>query len=128
LAGGGASERDAVTSRRARDARSPGRCGAEEGDIRILKGDRKKLMSTLAEQAFNEVCAREYAEAADGRMSLLLASVSEDEAEKAESIIDSFESGEGPVEETVTLKEETAARRSNGRRRRPSEGAGSAIV
>jgi stress response protein YsnF len=122
--------------------------GFENGDIRILKGDKKKLMSTLAEQGFDEDDVREYADAADEGKTLLLASVSEDEAEKAESIMDSFESGddkeegsekssggsvpiveeelsvaksksanggarvtssvtETPVEETVTLKEET---------------------
>ena len=118
--------------------------GFENGDIQILKGDKKKLMSTLAEQGFDEDDAREYADAADGGKTLLLASVSEDQAEKAESIMDSFESGEGseessagsvpiveeelsvsksksanggarvtssvietPVEETVSLKEET---------------------
>jgi stress response protein YsnF len=118
--------------------------GFENGDIRILKGDKKKLMSTLAEQGFDEDDAREYADAADEGKTLLLANVSEDQAEKAESIMDSFESGEGseessagsvpiveeelsvsksksanggvrvtssttetPVEETVTLREET---------------------
>jgi hypothetical protein len=125
--------------------------GFEEGDIRILKGDKKKLMSTLAEQGFNEDDAREYADAADGGKTLLLASVSEDEAEKAESIMDRFESGEAsgesragsvpiveeelsvaksksanggvrvtssisetPVEETVTLKEETVKAKRKG--------------
>jgi stress response protein YsnF len=72
--------------------------GFEEGDIRILKGDKKKLLSTLAEQGFNEDDARAYADAADGGKTLLLASVSEDEAEKAESIMDRFESGEGSGE------------------------------
>jgi stress response protein YsnF len=122
--------------------------GFDNGDIRILKGDKNKLMSTLAEQGFDEDDAREYADAADEGKTLLLASVSEDEADKAESIMDSFESGddeeegsekssagsvpvveeelsvakskaanggvrvtssttETPVEETVTLKEET---------------------
>jgi stress response protein YsnF len=122
--------------------------GFDNGDIRILKGDKKKLMSTLAEQGFGEDDARQYADAADEGKTLLLASVSEDEAERAGSIMDSFESGDGeeegseksnagsvpvveeelsvskskaanggarvtssttetPVEETVTLKEET---------------------
>jgi stress response protein YsnF len=118
--------------------------GFENGDIKILKGDKKKLMSTLAEQGFDEEDARAYADAADEGKTLLLASVSEDQAEQAESIMDRFESGEQseeskagsvpiveeelsvaksksanggarvtssttetPVEETVTLKEET---------------------
>jgi stress response protein YsnF len=122
--------------------------GFENGDIQILKGDKKKLLSTLAEQGFDEDDAREYADAADKGKTLLLASVSEDEAEKAESIMDSFESGEEseessagsvpiveeelsvsksksanggarvtssvtetPVEETVSLKEETVKAR-----------------
>jgi stress response protein YsnF len=125
--------------------------GFENGDIQILKGDKKKLLSTLAEQGFDEDDAREYADAADKGKTLLLASVSEDEAEKAESIMDSFESGEEseessagsvpiveeelsvsksksanggarvtssvtetPVEETVTLKEETVKARRKG--------------
>jgi hypothetical protein len=125
--------------------------GFENGDIQILKGDKKKLLSTLAEQGFDEDDAREYADAADKGKTLLLASVSEDEAEKAESIMDSFESGEGseessagsvpiveeelsvsksksanggarvtssvtetPVEETVTLKEETVKAKRKG--------------
>jgi stress response protein YsnF len=125
--------------------------GFGNGDIRILKGDKKKLMSTLAEQGFDEDDAREYADAADEGKTLLLANVSEDQAEKAESIMDSFESGEGseessagsvpiveeelsvsksksanggarvtssvtetPVEETVTLKEETVKARRKG--------------
>jgi hypothetical protein len=125
--------------------------GFGNGDIRILKGDKKKLMSTLAEQGFDEDDAREYADAADEGKTLLLANVSEDQAEKAESIMDSFESGEGseessagsvpiveeelsvsksksanggarvtssvtetPVEETVTLKEETVKAKRKG--------------
>jgi stress response protein YsnF len=125
--------------------------GFENGDIQILKGDKKKLLSTLAEQGFDEDDAREYADAADKGKTLLLASVSEDEAEKAESIMDSFESGEEseessagsvpiveeelsvsksksanggarvtssvtetPVEETVTLKEETVKAKRKG--------------
>jgi hypothetical protein len=125
--------------------------GFEEGDIRILKGDKKKLMSTLAQQGFNEDDARAYADAADRGKTLLLASVSEDEAEKAEGIMDRFESGEAsgesrggsvpiveeelsvaksksanggvratsstsetPVEETVTLKEETVKAKRKG--------------
>jgi stress response protein YsnF len=129
--------------------------GFENGDIRILKGDKKKLMSTLTEQGFDEDDASEYADAADEGKTLLLASVSEDEAEKAESIMDSFESGadeeegsekssassvpiveeelsvaksksanggarvtssvtETPVEQTVTLKEETVKAKRKG--------------
>jgi stress response protein YsnF len=125
--------------------------GFENSDIQILKGDKKKLISTLAEQGFGEEDASAYADAADQGKTLLLASVSEDEADKAESIMDSFESGEGseagsagsvpiveeelsvgksksanggarvtssttetPVEETVTLKEETVKARRKG--------------
>jgi stress response protein YsnF len=118
--------------------------GFKNGDIQILNSDKKKLLSTLAEQGFDEADAREFADAADKGKILLLANVSEDQAEKAGSIMDSFESGEGseeisagsvpiveeelsvgkskstnggarvtsrttetPVEETLTLKEET---------------------
>jgi stress response protein YsnF len=122
--------------------------GFENSDIQILKGDKKKLMSTLAERGFGEDDARAYADAADEGKTLLIANVSEDEADKAESIMDSFETGQGsgesragsvpiveeelsvgksksanggarvtssttetPIEETVTLKEETVKAR-----------------
>jgi stress response protein YsnF len=118
--------------------------GFDKSGIQILEGDKKKLMSSLAEQGFGEEDVRAYAEAADDGKTLLLARVSEDEADKAESIMDRYESLEAsggsnagsvpiveeelsvgksksaqggarvtsrttetPVEEIVTLKEET---------------------
>lgn len=68
--------------------------GFENGDIQILKGDRKKLMATLAEHGFDEEDARAYVDAAGDGKVLLVASVSEDQAENAERIMGSFEAGE----------------------------------
>lgn len=128
--------------------------GIDDAGVQILIGDTKELMSALAESGFDEEDARAYADAADNGKTLLLAKVSEDQAEKAESIMDSFESGdlaegsgessagavpiveeelsvgkskaanggvrvtssttETPVEETVTLTEETVKARRKG--------------
>ena len=131
--------------------------GFASGDTQILKGDKKTLMSTLSDNGFDESDARQYLDAADGGKTLLLATVSEDQAEKAEGIMERYESSEEakgssktsassvpiveeelsvgkskaatggvrvtsstietPVEETVTLTEETvkAARKATDR-------------
>jgi stress response protein YsnF len=128
--------------------------GFENGDIQILKGDKEKLLSTLVEQGFDEDDAHTFADAAEEGKILLLASVSEKQIDKAESIMNRFESGteaegsgkgsagsvpiveeelsvgkskaanggvrvtsstsEKPVEETVTLKEETVKAKRKG--------------
>ena len=126
--------------------------GFEDRQVQILSGDAKTLVSELTEHGFEEGDARAYAEAAEAGRTLVLASVAEEKADRALSIMDRIEaeggetSGDGsrgssagsvpvveeelsvgkartttggvrvtssvserPVEETVTLTEETVA-------------------
>jgi uncharacterized protein (TIGR02271 family) len=65
--------------------------GFRQGDIKILEGDTDTLVSQLVDRGFDEDEARGLADAAEQGKTLLAALVSEDKADQAASIMDSFE-------------------------------------
>ena len=68
--------------------------GFRDGDIKILKGDAKKLISQLAEHGFGKEDARRLADAAAEGKTLVAASVSEEEADDAAAILDRYEASQ----------------------------------
>ena len=68
--------------------------GFREGDIKILQGGADTLVSELVKRGFDEEEARGLADAAEQGKTLLAALVSEDKADQAASIMDSFEAAQ----------------------------------
>ncbi|MRX52224.1 DUF2382 domain-containing protein [Paracoccus sp. S-4012] len=62
--------------------------GLNDEQVRILGGDRKALLSELSEHGFKDSDARAYAEAVDQGQTLVIASISEEQADWALSIMD----------------------------------------
>jgi stress response protein YsnF len=74
--------------------------GFREGDIKILQGGTESLVSELVKRGFDEDEARGLADAAEQGKTLLAALVSEDKADQAASIMDSFEAVQGAGKDT----------------------------
>ena len=68
--------------------------GFGEGDLKILQGDTKALVSELVKLGFDEDEAKGLADAAEQGKTLLAALVSEDQADQATSIMDRFEAAQ----------------------------------
>lgn len=96
--------------------------GFEDRQVRILRGDAKKLASELSEYGFDEGDAQAYAKAADGGKTVIVADVSDDKAEQAQSIMERVLSDKGGSADngadTVSIVEEalsvTKAKTTNG--------------
>lgn len=73
--------------------------GFPESAIEILKDQPDRLVSELVKRGFKEDAAREFADAAKQGRTLLAASVSEDRADRAASIMERFESYMGREEQ-----------------------------
>lgn len=67
--------------------------GFEEGAARILEAEGTTLADELAERGFEEADARAYARAAEEGRTLVLASVPEEEADQAVSVLDRVATG-----------------------------------
>lgn len=68
--------------------------GFRESDIKILQGGTDALVAELVKRGFDEDEARGLADAAEQGKTLLAALVSEDKADQAASIMDSFETAQ----------------------------------
>ena len=73
--------------------------GFPEGDLKILQGGTAALVSELVKRGFDEDEARGLADAAEQGKTLLAALVSEDKADEAVAIMDSFEGAQDKGEE-----------------------------
>ena len=76
--------------------------GFREGDIKILQGGTDTLVSELVKRGFDEDEARGLADAAEQGKTLLAALVSEDKADHAASIMDSFEAAQDEGQDKAT--------------------------
>jgi stress response protein YsnF len=76
--------------------------GFQEGDIKILQGGADTLVAELVKRGFDEEEARGLAEAAEQGKTLLAALVSEDKADHAASIMDSFEAEQDEGQDKTT--------------------------
>ncbi|WP_232520775.1 YsnF/AvaK domain-containing protein [Rhodobacter sp. CZR27] len=69
--------------------------GFGENQVHILSGAKAKLVSEISDYGFDEVDARAYAEAAGDGKAVVVAHVSEDQSDQAQSIMDRATSDKG---------------------------------
>ena len=102
--------------------------GFREGDIKILQGGTDTLVTELVKRGFDEDEARGLADAAEQGKTLLAALVSEDKADQAVSIMDSFEAAqdEGQDKANAPPRACRSSRRGSSSARPSSPPAGSA--
>ena len=76
--------------------------GIEDRQVRILSGSTKKLENELSEYGFDDADVRAYAKAADDGKTVVVADVSEERADQAQSIMDRVSLDGGSSEEGST--------------------------